>query len=120
MKDLEKNLFSLTFDASSDHYGPAYLCIHVRYIKNEKLVTRLFSLAEINGSSTGEALFGILQNLFSKSERLLSTNLVGVSTDHGSNMCSKKDKGLTNRIIDKYEQVCGTIDLCHCFNNVCK
>jgi len=35
-------------------------------------------------------------------------------------MCSKKDKGLTNRIIEKYEQTCGTIDLCHCFNNICK
>jgi len=120
IKDLGNSSFSLTFDASSDYYGPSYLCIHVRSIKSGKIVTRLLSLSEIKGSSTGEALFEILQNVFIGSEHLLSTNLVGVSSDQGSNVCSKKDKGLTNRIIEKYEQTCGTIDLCHCFNNICK
>ena len=118
--DLQYSLFSLTFDVSSDFYGPSYLCVHVRYIKQEKIITRLLPLEEIKGSSTGESLFCIFESIFNNAKGLLSRNLVGVSTDQGSNMISKHDKGLTNRIIAKYPQTFRTIDLCHSFHNICK
>lgn len=39
-KDLATKSFSLSFDGSSDKYGPSYLCTHVRYVKDGELVSQ--------------------------------------------------------------------------------
>ena len=105
---------------SSDKYGPSYLCTHVRYAKNGKFITCLLSLEEIKNNSTGESLFGILESIFNHSKHiLLQKNLIGTSTDGGSNMYSSVNKGLTNRIQNKYPQVVRTKDLCRLFNTIC-
>jgi len=121
-KDLKNNLFALSFDESSDQYGPAYLCTHARYIKNGTFENKLLSLIEISENPTGENLYKLcFKELFSgQKEEYLRKNLVGVCTDRGSNMLSKKDKGLTNRIQEQYNQVFAANDYSHIFNSICK
>lgn len=119
-KDLEQNYFALSFDESSDKFGPSYLCTHVRYIKNEEIHNKLLSLNEISESASGEYLYKMLfQEIFvGDKKEYLTKNLVGVCTDRGANMLSLKDKGLANRLKADYKHIITAF--CHCFNLVSK
>ena len=121
-KDLEQNYFALSFDESSDKFGPSYLCTHVRYIKNEELHNKLLSLNEISESASGEYLYKMLfQEIFvGDKKEYLAKNLVGVCTDRGANMLSLKDKGLANRLKADYKHIITAHDFCHCFNLISK
>ena len=44
--------------------------------------------------------------------------LMGISTDHASNMISKKDAGLTNRLSIEVPHLVVVHDLCHAMNLV--
>lgn len=120
-KDLETTPFSISFDESSDLYGPSYLATHVRYLKDYKIANRLLSLEEIGEDATGESLHKIvMNNIFSGEKRkFLENNLVGACSDRGPNMLSNKDKGLLNRLENEFPII--TVgDFSHSFNLVTK
>ena len=117
--DIQDRPFSLSFDESSDRYGPACLCTNVKYVKNGKIHNRLLSLDQIGETSTGYELHNIVMNsIFKGKENLIKENLIGVCSDKGSNMISKLDKGLTNRINKELPHVLVVHDFSHLFNLV--
>ena len=94
-EDMQNSFFSLSIDECSDKYGPSYLCVHTRYIKDEKIQNKLLSLNEIKESSTGEDIFEIIINeTFQNKEYLLQKNLIGICIDMGPNMLTTKGKEL--------------------------
>ena len=118
-KDIIERPFSLSFDECSDKYGPACLCTHVKYVKQEEICHKLLSLDEIGESATGEELYNIVMNsVFKGREEVLKRNLIGICTDKGSNMISPKEKGLTNRIKKDCPQIIVIHDFSHLFNLV--
>ena len=50
----------------------------------------------------------------------LEKNLVGVVTDRGPNMFTTKEKGLSNRLQAKYQDIVVASDFCHSFNLILK
>ena len=109
------------FDESSDIFGPALLCTHVRYIKDGEFQTKLLSINELGSEATGESLEKIvMEEIFPKEkELLLKENLIGICSDKGPNMLSK-EKGLANRLVKKFKHVVAVHDYSHCFNLVVK
>ena len=71
---------------------------------------------------TGERLFSIFHEQIFPTDKheLLKTNLIGVCTDRGANMLSPKNKGLANRIKEKYPQTLTVHDFSHLFHLVVK
>lgn len=118
--DLRNTVFSLSLDESCDKYGPTYLCTHARYIKEGSLVTKLLSINEVKDDSTGHALFNMVtQDIFEgDKERLLGNNFIGICSDRGPNMFSAKDKGVVNRLRDKFPHVIAAQDFSHSYNLV--
>jgi len=119
-EDLKNTPFALMFDESSDLFGPSFLCTHVRYIKDGKILNRLLSLEQINEDVSGQSLLSIVQNkIFNEDkEAYLRTNLVGICSDKGPNMISCKDKGLLNRLQHLYKDILIVHDFSHAFNLV--
>jgi len=117
--DIKDRPFSLSFDESSDKYGPTCLCTFVKYIKNGEIHNKLLSLNDIGESFTGEDLYDIIVNsVFKGKEEIIKKNLIGLCTDKGSNMISKKDKGLANRLKQDLNSVIVIHDFSHIFNLV--
>jgi len=105
-QDLKSHYFGLMFDESSDQFGPALLCTHVRYIKDSEFQIKLLSVNEIGAEATGEALEKIaMEEIFPKEKELLiKENLIGICSDKGPNMLSSKEKSLTNRLVKNFKQ----------------
>ena len=57
-EDLKKYPFALIFDESSDIFDLPFLCTHVRYVKDGKIINRLLSLEQINEDATEQSLLG--------------------------------------------------------------
>jgi len=116
--DLKSSPFALSFDESTDIYGPCYLCTNVRYIKEGQIFNKVLALTELGEEITGEKLFSVVHELVFPPDKhdLLKTNLIGVCTDRGSNMLSLKNKGLANRLKEKYPQTFIAYDFCHMFH----
>lgn len=121
-EDLNCAPFALSFDESTDIYGPCYLCTHVRYIKNGQIINKLLALNELADDITGEKLFSIVHDQIFPPEKhhILKTNLIGVCTDRGSNMLSTKKKGLANRLAERYPQILVAHDFSHLFHLIVK
>ena len=47
-------------------------------------------------------------------------NFMGISTDHASNMISRKKAGVTNRLQSELSRILVIYDLCHAFNLILK
>ena len=73
-------MFSLSFDESADKLGPSFLCIHVRYIRQNKMEHKILALKEIKESSTGASLYEIVnEEIFSHlSKNDLKKTLLGL------------------------------------------
>ena len=82
----------------------------------------MLSLNELADDITGERLFSIFHEQIFPTDKheLLKTNLIGVCTDRGANMLSPKNKGLANRIKEKYPQTLTVHDFSHLFHLVVK
>ena len=113
-KELEQFPFSLAVDESSDIFGDAYLAITVKMLKENSIQTKLISVIELSDSKTGKALYDLVKSeLFSGEEgRIRGSKCVGICTDKGSNMLSKK-KGLANRLKQDFPHFYLAHDLSH-------
>ena len=120
--DLKHSVFLLSFDDSAEHNGPSYLCTHARYVKDGKIEHKLLALNEIKDGSTGASLYDIImkKNFSHSFSAELEKNLVGVVTDRGPNMFTTKEKGLSNRLQAKYQDIVVASDFCHSFNLILK
>ena len=112
--------FALSFDGSSDLYSLAYLCCHVRYIKDNVIKDKFISIIEPK-SYTGAELFRIVQKEIFSEERISTLkNVIGVSVDGAPNMYSRKDAELVNRMQKEYPHIISIMDISHCINLVCQ
>jgi len=81
-------------------------------------MTKLLALVEMQGSSTEEKLFKLLDDLLfsSRASEKRTFNFMGIATDKASNMISKRNAGLKNRLKEKHPHIYVVHDLCHAFN----
>ena len=119
-KKLEESPFSILLDASSDLYGDNYLTILVRYFENPFYppVTKFIAAIEIGASSIGEVLYEKVKEEIFGSEFNVTTNLIAICTDGGSNMISSKGAGLTNKLQDTISSLVHVSDVCHAYNRI--
>jgi len=119
---MEHTPFSVAVDEANVKGGTPYLAVTLRYYETEVALstkTKLLALIEIQGSSTGETLFKLMDDLIfsdsvSRDRRIL--NFMGIASDKASNMISGGNFGLTNRLKSKYSHILVVHDLCHAFN----
>jgi hypothetical protein len=119
---MEHTPFSVAVDKGNVKGGTPYLAVTLRYYETDLALstkTKLLALIEIQGSSTGENLFKLMDDLiFSDSifrdRRIL--NFMGIASDKASNMISGGNSGLTNRLKSKYSHILVVHNLCHAFN----
>jgi len=80
-------------DVSSDVHGGKYLAIFVRYanFKEGNIATKLLKVIELGYTHTGEALYNLLKEEIFKHHPITRNNLIGISTDNGSNMISNRE-----------------------------
>lgn len=118
LKRLEDTPFSLALDEGTVN-GTSYLGIRARYFeKDEDLITKtkLIGLLKMGKSSTGEALKELIDHFMFKDDasgQKRRSNLVGISTDHASNMLSAGICGLQNRFAQESNYLEITNDYCH-------
>lgn len=103
---LMKSPFSISLDETSSRNNEDCLPI-----------AKLLGLFKIEESKTGENLYNLIYEfLFSGPGELRIKNFMGISTDHASNMISKRESGLTNRFSKKFDHLMIVHDLCHALN----
>ena len=126
MMELAENPYSLLLDASSDVYGGKYLAVFARFVswKEGIIATKLLKVIELDLDQTGQMLLNLLnEEIFLDTN--IRQNLIGITTDNGSNMISSLDRkvdpmgaGLVNRLTKESESLIFIRDLCHAFNLV--
>ena len=109
-------------DASSDVHGGKYLAIFVRYANFEEgnIDTKLLKVIELGYTHTGEALYNLLKEEIFKHNPIIRNNLIGISTDNGSNMISNRElkvdpkgAGVVNRLYKETPNLIFIRDMCH-------
>lgn len=94
LDELAEVPYSLLMDSSSDIFGGKYLAVFARFIDfNELSVsTRLLKVIELTRDQTGETLLQLLNKEIFLPNMNIRGNLIGISTDNGSNMVSSLDR----------------------------
>jgi len=127
LDELAEVPYSLLMDSSSDIFGGKYLAVFARFIDfNELSVsTRLLKVIELTTDQTGETLLQLLNKEIFLPNMNIRGNLIGISTDNGSNMVSSLDRqvdpngaGVVNRLTKETKGLIFDRDICHCFNLV--
>lgn len=80
--------FSLQLDESTDVANAAQLLVYVRFIRDEKFVEELLFCEEIEGRTTGQDIFGVLDEFMQKNS-IDWSHCVGVCTDGAAAMTGK-------------------------------
>lgn len=98
---LAKIPYSISLDEGKTKDNLQYLAINARFLPTEDDIhtqTRLLGLVQLGESKTGNTIFNMLQDfLFTGEEgHLRRKNLIGVASDHASNMISSRDSGATD------------------------
>ena len=107
-------------DAHSDLYGGRSIAVLIRYLQtdHDTSVVKLLSVVELGTSSTGEALYSLVQKELAGHNLDLKQNFMGICVDEGSNMISSKGAGLANRLQKDYPCLVVVKDLCHLYHNI--
>ena len=130
---MRKRPFSILTDQSSDIFGGKYLALLIRYIDSdqEKPITRLLSIIEVENISTGLVLFQKIKEDLLLEEEPIRNNFIGFCTDGESKMISTnnplsldkesrikitKGAGLANRLMKEVNHLVHIRDLCHLYN----
>jgi len=126
LKMLSQTFFSLSLDEGSVKGSIEYLNVSARFFdtdSSERTVTKLLGVLQLNGSSEGKTLYDLVESfLFNGPDgKLRKEKLIGIATDHGSNMISSKaidGKGVTNRFKADLPYLIIIHDFCHALNLV--
>ena len=123
LSKLKETFFSISLDEGSIKGNVEYLAVSARFFEtesDERTVTKLLDLIQLEGCTKGKTLYDLIESsLFSGNEgKERKKNLMGISTDHTSNMISGKDKGLTNRFEKDLPHLVVVHDICHALNLV--
>lgn len=90
---VNKAHISLAIDESTDNTDISTLCVFVRYFNGKDFKEELLALIPLEGCTTGDIIFGKLQELFKKYG--LSFEKVNlIVTDGAPTMLCKKKKGV--------------------------
>jgi len=113
--------YSIAIDAGTAEGNEEYLAISARYFESEEAMTTrttLLGLLPFHGSTSGEVIHKMLMKFLfdGPSGELRKRNLIGISTDHASNMISGGNAGATERLQKDIPHLVVTHDLCHAFN----
>jgi len=126
--NLTQSPYSLSLDETSDRFGSSYLAVMATYLPQitfdstkgpTEPITKLASIIELEESHTGEAIYKKLQENFFALDKRLSKNLIGISTDGGSNLFGTGE-GLAGQLIRNIKHMISAHDLSHIFNLICK
>ena len=119
-QDLEENKYSFTKDASTIHKENV-CALTAKYIKKNEdgtsiLCNKLIEIEDLEVQNTGKTFFGILKKSLLSSEKL-SSNFIGWSHDHGSNL-SSFGKGLRGHLKETFKDkyYFDLDDPCHSLN----
>ncbi len=118
---MDNSPFSIAVDEGNVKGNIEYLAVTLRHYETDTaLVTmaKLLALVEMQGSSTEEKLFKLLDDLLfsSRASEKRTFNFMGIATDKASNMISKRDAGLKNRLKEKHPHIYVVHDLFHALN----
>ena len=129
---METTPFSISLDAATASNNIEYLAINARYMSstdvNETIetnsTTKILGLIKLGSSSTGRPLFELVENYLFNNERgqRRKHNLMGISSDHASNMISSGNKSLSSRLAldSNLQHLVIMHDLSHALNLVLK
>ena len=114
--------FSILVDESSDVYKAKYLAILIRHLDftSGNVVNTLIAISEVGASSTGKAIYDLINKDLFGLHPDLRKNLVALCTDNAPVMISTKDAGLANRLQEELPHLKHVRDFCHCYNLVCE
>jgi len=118
LQTLKHTFFSLAIDESSMKGTTEYLNISARFFDqedSERTVTKLLGVIQLDGSKTGKTIYDLVEGfLFTGLEgKERKKKLMGIATDHGSNMISSVGAGVTNRFQSDLPYLVITHDFCH-------
>ena len=121
LKTLKSTFFSLALDEGSMKGTIEYLNISARFFDkddSERTVTKLLAVIQLDGSKTGKTLYDLVQAfLFTGSDgKERKKKLMGIATDHGSNMISAVNAAVTNRFQSDLPYIIVVHDFCHALN----
>lgn len=103
--------FALQLDESTDVANAAQLLVYVRFIRDGKFVEELLFCKEIEGRTTGQDIFGVLDE-FMQTNSIDWSHCVGVCTDGAAAMTGKRS-GVVALIKAKAPDAVGTHCMLH-------
>lgn len=123
-EDLNRNFFSISVDGGSDKFGAAFFTVCVRYFEDEMSdypATKFIAMFPVQDSSTGEVLYEKLKKGLLEHPKFpnIAKNLIGITSDQGSNM-SGSEQGLCSRLLRDYPYAVSINDFSHLYHLIFK
>ena len=120
LQSLSTSPYLLMVDNGIAEDNNEYLEICARLFQGSseaKATTKMLCLLPLTGSATGVKLYELLSNFLFKNEyaEAIRSNIVGISSDHASNMIGKKQeggKGATDYLKREFPHLVVVYDLC--------
>ena len=113
-KEMDSYFYHLIIDEVSDKFGKGYLGIFVRFLEENKPMTKFYRLIKLEDSATGEELISILKKIVLCSKKR-EKNLISLITDGATAMCGE-NKGVSTRIAEIVPDLFWLQCICHCIH----